>query len=365
MIETQITDGRGRANIADVHKDNGDMGLVVFTEPLRDYVQKSAFALNSTYGFEMAQDGAFGGTPDIVHVGVSDGVNWTGSNIVGGKGDFNSGDRANSGTVSVKWDNMALNDIIEFDKGSDIAVSDHVAISMFVNIDKDWSAGDSISLYAYDTGTSLTVGNEVLLENYVNEFDFDVWQNAVIPFNDLGLSVVDFDAIRLAHTGKGGGKSPKFYIDDFRVESIGTPLSFSITPEVGEIFTVSSVTLTFIDDVSNTLTNASTQNISYDKFLGLDKLPNGLLLVRIQNGVVKSSSIATCAGDFTTIVGAKIGDNYGDGTNTVLSFDIKFTVPVPLDPRTDDALVFTVRDDLTDLISLTALATGSVRNYNT
>jgi len=347
----------GELREADLHRRNGDTGLVVFAEDLRAKTQKSGFAINSDFGFEMAVDGQFGGTPDVVHVGISDGVNWTGSNIVGGKGNFDSGDRANSGTVSVKWDNMALNDIIEFDKGSDITASNHVAVTMFVNVDKDWSAGDSIELYAYDTGSATTVGNSIAIEDYINEFSFDIWQSVTVPFSDLGLSDTDFDAFRMAHTAKGGGKSPKFYIDDFQVEETGTPAIFKVEPDFNEIFNVERMTLTFIDALNNTLASGTTPSISYDKILGETKLTTGIQLLRIQSESIKFGAIITCIGDLTR-GGATIRDNYGDGTNTVISFDIDFSVPVPLDPRSRDSLSITISDNLTGLISFTALARG-------
>ena len=342
---------------ADMHHNGRDVGLVVFTEELRDKTQKSAFAINPEHGFEMAVDGQFGGVADVVHIGISDGVKWTGSNIIGGKGNFDSGDRANSGTVSVKWNNPALNDVIEFDKGSDLVVTSHVAITMFINIDKDWSVGDSISLYAYDTGTASTVGSQILIEDYVNEFSFDIWQGVTIPFADLGLSETNFDAIRLAHVGKGGGKSPKFYIDDFQIEATGTPSTFKIEPNFNEIFNVTRLTLTFIDALDNTLTASSTPNLSYDKILGLTKLTTGIQLLRIQAEEIKFGALLTCIGDLTR-GGATLGDNYGDGNNTVVSFDIDFSVPVPLEPRSRDSLSITISDDLTGLISFTALARG-------
>lgn len=340
---------------ADLHRCGDDRGLVVFTVPLHTDFQRSAFANNSELGFQMAVDAGFGGTPDVVHVGISDGVNWTGSNIVGGKGNFNSGDRANSGTVSVKWDNMNLNDIIEFDKGSDITTSDHVAVTMAVNIDKDWSAGDSISLYAYDTGTASTIGSEVFLEDYLNKFSFDVWQNAVIPFDDLGLASTDFDAFRMSHVSKGGGKSPKFYIDDFQVEQQGTPAVFKIESLSGEIFMVEKFTLTFIDD-----TPFSVGGLSYDKLLGLTRLTNGIQIFRTQGSIINFAGAFTSIGDLT-IGGGELKNHYGDATNTVASFDVIFSEPVALDPRSNDSLSLVVADDLSGLISFTMLARGFSR----
>lgn len=339
---------------ADLHRCGNDRGLVVFTVPLHEDFQRSAFAVNADLGFQMAVDAGFGGTPEVVHVGISDGVNWTGSNIVGGKGNFDSGDRANSGTVSVKWDNMALNDIIEFDQGSDLTASDHVAVTMAVNIDKDWSAGDSISLYAYDTGLASTIGTEVFIEDYLNEFSFDVWQNVVIPFVDLGLASTDFDAFRMSHPSKGGGKSPKFYIDDFQVEQQGVPAVFSIESPSGEVFSVEKFTLTFIDNTP------FADGLSYDKILGLTRLANGVQIFRTQSNIINFASLFTSIGDLT-IGGGEKSDHYGDATNTVASFDIVFSEPISLDPRSNDSLSIVVSDDLSGLISFTALARGKSR----
>ena len=340
------------------HKSDTPPGQVVYSERFRELDTYFSPLTNDELGLDMNVDAAFGGTPEVVHNGT-DTVDWTGSNIIGNKVVFDDSARPHSGTKSVRVDNPALNDIWQFDKGSDLSVSSYVGITMFINIDKDWSNGDSISLYAYDTGSASTVGVQVLIEDYIDEFMFDVWQSVSIPFADLGIVSTDFDALRMGHPSKGGGKSPKFYLDDIQIEQSGTPSEFKTNTPEGQKFYIKVLRFHIIAALDTTLTDNSMYNLSYDKFLSLASLPNGVLLQRHVNDVVTFSIPITQLSDALGI-GFNIKNVYSDGTNTGLVLEQYFEEPLVVFGGENSYLSLTISDDLSSLVSFRAIARGTI-----
>lgn len=359
-IEAELigTDSLSRRIAVDMHcKHDVRPGAIVYTEPYRTQSNQFFFFASSDAGSEMAIDASFGGTPDIIHIGISDGVKWTGSNVVGAKADFDNSTVFNSGSVSVEIDNPALNDIWQFAKGSDLVVTGYTALTMFVYVDKDWSNGDSVELTAYDTGGAAVVGSSVLLENYIDEFTFDVWQKVTIPFTDLGLSVTNFDAIRMELVGKNGGKAPKFYIDDFQVEQTGTPVEFVITPNPETVFFVTEILFFFKDAVATTLADNSMAGLDYTSILGATGLTSGFTLRRTSGGIVDFAIGVTTLGDLLDF-GSEILNVVSLNTKTHLGVVNKFTRPIIIDSQSKDTASITITDDFTNLTSFTAMVRG-------
>lgn len=345
---------------ADIHRSNGDSGLVVFTEPLREKDILFQFALNSTLGFEMAIDASFGGTPDLVHDGI-DNVGWTASAISGSKFTFNSTDQANTGTQSVKTANASLGDVMQFDKGSDINLASYAAISMFIYVGSGWGSGstDSFSLYGWDVGTGTQEGSAVLLEDYFNEVQFGEWQRLTIPLTDMGIEGTSLDGFRIEATTKTGS-GPTFYIDDFNVQETSGASHFDIVAPKGTVYEINEVDFTIIDAHSTVLASNSMLNLSYDTFLGQAKLTNGIGFSRIRKGVSLFSASLTCLAD-SLRGGARLVNPISDGTNTSITLATDFVTPVFLEAKEDDKIRITVADDLSGFISFTAVAKGSVR----
>lgn len=326
-------------------------GAVVYATTLEDFDLQFAPFINSEYGTAMNQDASFGGTPDIIHVGTGDGVYWTGSNIVGGKVNFNNGDRASSGSVSVKVDNPALNDLWQFDKGSYLTVTNYTGITFQINIDKDWDATDSISLYGWDVSGSNMVGAEVFVENYINELDFDVWQSVSIPFSDMGIVSTDFDAIRMGHPVKGGGKSPKFYIDDMQAEQTGTPIIFKTSTQTGVNYHIDSLVITLVDNV--------TGGLSYNKLMGLTALTNGAVLQHVRKGESLFSLPIRQLSSLLS-VGFTITNQQDDGVDTIITLKQDFVKPLVIKGGTTDYLSITITDDLSSLLQFNCAARGAI-----
>ena len=160
----------------EVNEDAGeDVGLVVATRDHKTYIPKAGFFTNDTYGREMAQDAAFGAGELLIHDGT-DTAAWTFSEPVGTKWVADSTDRAYDGTKALKCDNPNVGDIMQVinnvGPGDDIDMTgNYVALTMWINVDKDWAGGDSISVYAHVGG--VLVGNAIYLEDYFNSGSYD------------------------------------------------------------------------------------------------------------------------------------------------------------------------------------------------
>ena len=354
-LDTHIIDGSKKAQL---HQSNGDIGLKVFTKKLDVEEVLFSFAANEDVGFEMAIDGSFGGVAEVIHNGT-DTVDWTGSNISGAKVTFDSTDQPHAGTKSVKVNKPAIGNVWQFDKGSDLIVGNYIAFSMFIYVTSGWTAGNSITIYGFDTGTGLQVGDSVLLEDYFNALSFGNYQKLSIPFSDMNLNS-DIDAIRMECTAKSGG-GILCYMDTIQVEETSGSQEFRIQAPKGTKYFVSEISFSFIDAIDTTLVNNSMPNLSYNGILGLAKLTNGIGFARVKDGQALFSANVTCIAD-STRGGAVLTNIYSDGTNTNITVMTDFKVPVLLDSRRNDYLSITVNDDMTGLISFTSVVKGYTVN---
>ncbi|KKM00411.1 hypothetical protein LCGC14_1804750, partial [marine sediment metagenome] len=272
--------------------------------------------------------------------------------IVGGNFTFNSADVAYAGGISVKTDNATINDIMEFDKGSNSNLSNYQAITMWIYVDKDWANGDRIDIYGWD-GTS-QVGTRIDLSNYFDWGSLDVWHKITIPLVDMTLTGETINALRIEIIAKEG-KSPKFYIDNFQIEETGTTSlsSFIVKPESGTWLHVKELHYFIADNnFSTILADATVPLIPYNSFLGLPALSTGLLYQRIIDGEVILSATIKQLSDILQNPGTELVDfgSSGQGaTNTWLKIKVIFTEPLILKFETNDHLKFIVSDDMSGL----------------
>lgn len=260
---------------------------------------------------------------------------------------------------AVEADNMAVNDVFQFNKGGDLTIANYTAITGWINIDKDW-AGDTVELYCYDTGGAVDVGSRIMLEDYIVSASFDVWQSFVIPFTDFQFSELTFDAIRVELAVKDGGKSPKYYLDDVQVEQTGTPLVYKVGVAPGQVFHIDEIRVRVEDAFDSTLANATVPNLPIDAILGVAELTNGIVFRRIQKGVTLFSSTFKTLGDFLS-TGSELSGVAGNATNTGFTMTVTFDPPIVLDGGIlNNFLSYTVSDNLTGLTRLTAVARGAL-----
>jgi len=336
--------------------DNGGgkekSGLVVATRPLKIFENAIRFFVNSDAGIDMNVDAAAGGTPLKIYDGT-DSVLWTASDIVGGvKTTFDSTDQNHTaaGTKSIRLDNAPVNDIFELAKGSDFDANGYVSLSMWIYVDKDWLAGDSIEVYAVDTATNTQIGDAIGLQNYFAYSSYGVWHHVAIPLADMGILATSTIADALWFTiVTSEGKSPKFYIDDIQLEETGTPRKFELKADSGTWLHVDSFTISIAAVMAGTLSDATMPNLAYDKILTVTPVV-GLTYQREQASVIRFSQKVLNLYDFMSLPLTDIAGAGSDGTNTWITMRAKHTEPLIIKPENNDTLSFIINDDYSGLL---------------
>jgi len=354
-INNYITDPSTKLK-AEVIENGDQKGLVVATHPYKTYENALKFFFNDNYGVDMNINTAPVGTPELVHNGI-DSVLWTASDIVAGdKTTFNSTDRAYDGTRSVKCDNTDDDGVYQFAKGGPLDCTLYSAITMFVNVDKDWKAGDIVSLYGWNTTTGLQVGVAVDLKTYFDYLGYDEWHKITIPLSDMGdlSGSTILDALRIRQVASEG-KAPKYYLDNIQFEPAsltGVPTEYELKPDKGTWLHVQSMHVTIADAYTGTLADSSMPNIPYDSILGVPKLSSGIRYVKRVNGEIPTSFSIRQFLDLMSFGNATISGQGSDGTNTWVSISMEFTTPILLKSENEDRLSLTVNDDLSGLLHL-------------
>lgn len=360
-INTYIADSATKLKVEVI--ENGDKkSLVVATHPLKMYDHTLRFFTNDEYGVELNVNAATGGTPELIHDGL-DTVAWTASDIVDdAKTTFNSSDVSYDGAGSVKVDNADDNSVFQFARATPLDCSGYVSLSMYIWVDKDWKAGDVVSLYGWDTATNTQVGTAIDLKNYFSYDTVDVWHRLIIDLHDLGtLAGSSIDAIRIKQTASEG-KAPKYYIDVLEFEETGEPIQFGVEPDKGTWLYVESMQLLIADAYVGTLADASMPNIPYDSFFGVPKLVSGIRLSNVIDGGIVSSFSIKQFSDFLLFPSSHITGSGSDGTNSWVSVSLVFAMPVLLKAEDQDGFYVTINDDLSGLLDFRISVGARIEN---
>lgn len=349
-IKTNISDS-STGITATVVNGVEEHALVVATRPLKTVINSLRFFSNPNYGADMNQNAEASGTPIMIHDGT-DNVYWTASDIVGGvKTTFNSIDQNHTpaGTKSIRVDNSPVNDVFQLDGGTPIDLNLYVALTIWIYVEKDWVSDDSIIIYGWDTITSSQVGIQVGLENYFDYLNYNVWQKIKISLTDMELlGTTSLDSLRFVISSRGI-KGPKFYLDDIRFEEIGDAIPYSIKADVGTWLYVKEFNITIVDNVSSIITDATMPYIPYDKFLSVSPTI-GITYKRTISGKVEFSYQIIKFIDLIGLAGANVTGYGTDGVNSWVTVRIIHNEPLLLKEEHDDDIVFSINDDMSDLL---------------
>ena len=357
-LKIEVTDGNG-GNRAEVVKDSDLVhphppGLMVYTHPYESQSNQVLIARNPDVGVEMNVDGSTGGTPDGVHNGT-DSVYWTASNLSGNSFVFDSTAQANDGTKSIDATGTANNDEALFSRASALTFSGYSAFSGAIYI-VSWPQNGTkeVRLRFRLAGTDL--GGSVDLSDYIDINNTGAWQSFSIPLSAFALTGATLDQLVVTTVDIGAGAAPNYYLYTLQMEQAagGGPVAFTLAPPLGEHVLVTGITIVLVDNFTVT----SNYDLSYNKFGGITGLTNGILVQRIQEEEVKFTGVFQDNLDLMQRSNAQIQALLSDGTNTLVRFHSEFPAPVELRSDTRDRYVFTVRDDLSGLISLQIRANG-------
>lgn len=344
-----IDPGTGKQAAVD---DNGEENaLVVATRPLKSYATKVMFATNPDYGYNMNVALGFTGTPVPIHNGI-DNAYWTAA-ASSGTWVFNSAAQAHTGTKSIDATATVNNDTAQIAKGAAQDLTNYVAITGWTYLSLwDNRGTKEIQMYGWDIGTSTLVGVVINLKDYISIGVIDSWQKFTVPLEDLELVGKTIDAIRIKTVDVGSGVAPDYYLDDIQIEDNVMPEEFSILPEANTWLHINDLNIFLVDAYAATLADATMPYLSYNKFLGLASLTNGISYQGRIGGKIRFAFPFRNISDLLMFPRTKIEIYGSDGTNTFLKLFMDLKYPITLQAENNDKLSFTVSDDLSGLLKL-------------
>lgn len=359
ILRSEIVGGGAPATVRRVDaftERPGISGLVTLTQRLVERQAQVVPLANDEYGVAMNQNVGFGGTPLLIHDG-EDSVAWTATNIIGTDMDPNSNNRAQAGTQSIRVNSPNLSDVWEIDKGSSQALSSYTTISMFINVNRRWTNGDSVELYGWDGSSE--VGIRVKLEDYLDFLEYDVWHSVIIPLTDMDLAGETITGLRMQLVGTQG-PTPDFFIDELYLQETGAAILFKAGAPTHTRYHVTKFIITIVDNIASTLADGTMPALSYDDILGVSTLTNGIVLSHVVGGVpifqIPFNSIA----DFFAL-GFDLKTCISDGTNTLIVLEMTFQEPLVIHGNNDNNYVaITVQDNLSPLVRFTAALRGAI-----
>lgn len=325
--------------------------LWVATRPRIDFTPEARSFVNDTFGADLAQSVSFSGVPIGMYDG-GDNVYWTPTTIIGNAGSFieQSTTQAFNGLYSLSGVPSRNNNTLLLSAAAPFTRTNYTAVTGAVFI-TGWSTRGTKGVgFQFRIG-GVAQGVELDLGNYIDTTLFNTWQTFAINLTDFGIvgsPTSDEFTIRTIDIGRG--PPPNYYLDVLQIEETGAPIEYRMAPDVGETFHVKEIRLILADNV--------TGGLSYDKFMGANKLANGLSLQVVQDGVVTYSQNITDAFDLI-LNDYHVIDNLDDGVNTAVTFELSYDQPLIIKGAVaQNYMCLIVNDDLSSLLEFRAVAEG-------
>ncbi len=357
-VDTFIKDGDGSSLRAHVHRLAGapnHVGIVTLQERFLQFKPEVHPFLNDTFGTAMNQNVSFSGTPEIIHNGGTS-TEWTGSSL---QGTWNFADSAKVSLTSANNNDAAT---FAEENTTTIDTSGYTTLTGKINLTIYNDANNNISVIFDLTGAS--VGSSVFIDDYIDTGLIGTEQAFVIPKEDLGISTQLVDGFTIT-VSRIGGTKPTMTFDNIQLEQTGASAVFRVTTPTGTKFHITEIRIAIADNIDGVITvagateNASMIGLSYNQILGVSALTNGIIFSRVHDGVTQFSVLIKQLGDFLG-TGSNLANAISDGTNTFIVLQIDFPEPIVVNGTPDSFLSFTISDNLSGLLQLTAAARGAV-----
>lgn len=360
MLPVQIIDGLGKGLITAVDECNeGKHALVVATRDLHHHFYQRKQFISDVYGINMNVAVQYGASPERVHDGEDSSL-WTYTLYSGSGIDEDSTNRPYAGTKSLEWNNCPANTLYYYGYGSDFDLTGYSAITMWVNVDTGWTT-DSIGIQGHRSGTGF-LGAQVLLEDYIQESNYDVWQKVTIPLSDMSLVGVTIDKIVIRNLVVGA--TPILYIDEVQIEETGSgdPGIFKIEPDTQTNFYLQRIKF-FIVDVYDSLITGGIPQLEYNKILNENSLSSGIILGKYRRNVPIETITIKNMGELLSLPNTKIIDiaYHQSSDTTMLSIEMLFDNPVLLKDEYQESYQIRINDDLSELTKFVTWGSGYYR----
>jgi len=328
-------------------------GPVVYTNEFLEFEPIAFPFLNPQFGFDMNQNVSFGGTPELIHDG-GDNTGWT-AVVNAGAWNFTDTTNPDSGAACFSITAANNNDQASFSDVTETDMSGRTAVTGRIRLETYLQANNSIFLQLRNNGAD--IGDPVNLNFFINAGSLNAYQSFVIAKSNFNLPSDIVDEITVTSTRTGGSK-PTFRVDLFQIEETGSPATFTVSAPFS-VFHIDRVVISIADNISSTVIGGTMLGLSYDKFMGLSALLNGVGFQCTINGDVLIGFIFSTIGQFITL-SPTIRNTMSDGTNTFITIEINFTRPFVIRSTFSDSLAFIINDDLSGLLQFNALAVGHI-----
>ena len=294
---------------------------------------------------------------DIMATGENYEINqiWVGAAIAG------AWNFADAGKVTITGANNNDSAVFNDNAGQTWSVDNFTALTGKIDLDTYDETLNTVLLSFSLNG--VPVGDTMNLNDFISTANFTE-QTFIIGKDAFNFGSALINEMTILITRSGGAK-PTIKFDDIQWEEIGEPLDYRVTPADDEVLRIDELILAFTDDISGIATvagateNSTMTGLSYNKFLGVSELANGVGFRRVEDNIVGATLTFRKISDFMA-AGANITNVISDTTNTFVTLSIKFPDPVRLFASSADFISFTVNDDLSSLISFTIFARGSI-----
>jgi len=349
-IKTVITDGGGEAQTVRVRKN--PRGLMTYTHPYENRVSALKFFFNPTYGLDMNQAATFSGTPDKIHNGT-DNVLWTGS-AISGTWTFDTTDQAQQGTKSVDGTASVKNDEALFTRGSTISSDNYTAMTGYIYL-TGWPTTGTKNVQIYNRLAGVVVGDVLDITSYIDPTFLNVWQKFSIDIADFNMGSTNIDEFVVRTISDGAGVPPDYYLDTMQWEQVGAPINFDLQLNAGKVYWQTNLHLSFVAPFVSTLANSSHQNLPYDTMLG-QTISNGIVFL-FTSVAADTINVVKTHMDIAQLATVHV-ESGGDGTNTWVTYNINFSVPVEMRGDVNDRFRIIISDDLSPFLHFRVFSTG-------
>lgn len=275
---------------------------------------------------------------------------------------FTSSDSTNLTASAQSVDGTSTNNgsQVAFDNGTTVDLSSTDVLSIYIWVDS-WSLNGTKEVnVAFRDSLGATIGNAVDLGQYISKSNTGVWQQAVIPYEDMGVVNQTITDLLVTVNSTGGGPAPNFYLDFITLDTSSGGVEYSISPDNGTTLYINKVKFTLGDTINNT-TSANIP-VSGTGILGVSTLTNGILAGKSIDGGLQTSAIIKDLRDWFVYPQWTNVESYGNGTNTYITAELNFTEVggLPISANTDDRFIVRIRDDLSGLDFFQAWITGYI-----
>ena len=280
---------------------------------------------------------------------------WVGTAVMG------TWNFADAGKITITSANNNDSAIFENDTNQQWDIDNFSAFSGKIDLDSFNDSQHTIVL-SFDLN-GVAVGNSVDLEDFIDTSNFSE-QSFVVPIAEFAFPSDKINGMTIEILRMGGAK-PTIKFDDFQWEAttLTAPLEYSVTVASNELYLIDAIIFNFADDYTGIATvSGATENhngnyLSWDQFLGVSALTNGITFIRRENNIIINGGTFRNTSDILQASG-EITNYMSDNTKTYFSIKFNLSEPIRLYGTTADKIALTINDDMSGLTKFTVTSIG-------